>query len=178
MKKSSSTAAAMVLLFSVECNTLWDPWLSSRQQPCDSQDRPCPIDLICNTETHQCDPMDLSIQDGNNPPKCKAFNLFDPALKDRLMPCASSCHSPGKNSVATGAFDMSAAFSSDLTTLQNFCLATLGRVNTSNPASSILILQITPQYLGGTPNHPYKQTDSTALMSFDNVVETWASAEQ
>ena len=61
--------------------------------------------------------------------KCKAFNLFNPAVKDQLVSCAQSCHSPGKNNVANGAFNMSDAGSSDVKALQQLCLSTLGRID-------------------------------------------------
>ena len=110
--------------------------------------------------------------------KCKAFNLFNPAVKNELQPCAQSCHAPGRNGVANGAFNMEAAQSSDEKTLQAFCLNTLGRVDRANPGGSILIKQITPAAQGGTPNHPYKQGDNNALMRFSNAVSAWAKAEK
>lgn len=110
--------------------------------------------------------------------KCKAFNLFNPAVKDQLVSCAQSCHSPGKNNVANGAFNMSDAGSSDVKALQQLCLSTLGRIDRDQPANSILIKQITPQNLGGTPNHPFKQTDAGARTRFVNAILAWAAGEK
>lgn len=109
---------------------------------------------------------------------CKAFSLFNPAVKDQMVSCAQSCHSPGKNNVANGAFNMSDALSSDTKALQALCLSTLGRVDRNSPGNSIIIKQITPQNLGGTPNHPFKQTDATARTKFVNAIQAWATAEK
>jgi hypothetical protein len=110
--------------------------------------------------------------------KCKAFMLFSPAVKDQLVPCAQTCHSPGKNNTAVGAFNMADALSSDTATLQAFCVRSLGRIQPSDPSQSIMIRQVTPQSQGGTPNHPFKQTDATALSRFVNAVQAWATAEK
>lgn len=110
--------------------------------------------------------------------KCKAFNLFNPAVKDQLQSCAQTCHAPGRNNVANSAFNMAASMSSDNAALQAFCLATLGRVFKEKPQDSILIKQITPQAQGGTPNHPFKQTDGGALQRFSNAVTAWAAGEK
>ena len=110
--------------------------------------------------------------------KCKAYNLFDPAVKSQLTSCAASCHSPGKNNVAASAFNMSAVSSSDPAAQQQLCLDTLGRVYKEMPKDSIIIKQITPANLGGTPNHPYKQTDDAARTKFINAVLAWAAAEK
>jgi hypothetical protein len=110
--------------------------------------------------------------------RCKAFTLFNPAVVSGLGTCAQSCHSPGKNNVANGAFNMAAALSSDAKQLQDFCLSSRGRVDRNSPANSILIKQITPQAQGGTPNHPFKQTDAAALQRFSSAVQSWAAAEK
>ncbi|TXH28568.1 MAG: hypothetical protein E6Q99_02300 [Elusimicrobia bacterium] len=110
--------------------------------------------------------------------KCKAFAQFNPAVKNELQPCAQSCHAPGRNNTANGAFNMEASLSSDEKTLQQFCLNTLGRVDRAAPRNSILIKQITPAAQGGTPNHPYKQGDANALTRFANAVDAWAKGEK
>lgn len=110
--------------------------------------------------------------------KCKAFNLFNPAVKNELQPCAQSCHAPGRNNTANGAFNMEGSLSGDDKVLQQFCLNTLGRVDRAAPRNSILIKQITPAAQGGTPNHPYKQGDNNALSRFANAIDAWAKGEK
>lgn len=110
--------------------------------------------------------------------KCKAFGLFNPAVKNELRPCAQSCHAPGRNNTANGAFNMEASLSGDEKVLQQFCLNTLGRIDRAAPRNSILIKQITPAAQGGTPNHPYKQGDANALTRFANAIDAWAKAEK
>ena len=110
--------------------------------------------------------------------KCKAFNLFNPAVKNELQPCAQSCHAPGRNNTANGAFNMEGSLSGDDKVLQQFCLNTLGRVDRAAPRNSILIKQITPAAQGGTPNHPYKQGDGNALQRFANAIDAWAKGEK
>ena len=109
---------------------------------------------------------------------CKAFGLFNPAVRNELVSCAGTCHAPGKNNVAASAFDMSAASSTDLAALKQLCVYTLGRVDKQNPAGSILIKQVTPQGMGGTPNHPFKFTDNTARTRFVSAVQAWAAGEK
>jgi hypothetical protein len=110
--------------------------------------------------------------------KCKAFGLFNPAVKNELQPCAQSCHAPGRNNTANGAFNMEGSLSGDEKVLQQFCLNTLGRIDRAAPRNSILIKQITPAAQGGTPNHPYKQGDGNALARFTNAVDAWAKGEK
>lgn len=110
--------------------------------------------------------------------QCKAFNLFNPAVRSELVSCAGTCHAPGRNNVAAGAFDMSAASSMDMAALKQLCVYTLGRVDKQNPVNSILIKQVTPPGMGGTPNHPFKFNDSTARTRFVNAVQAWAAGEK
>lgn len=109
---------------------------------------------------------------------CKAFAMWNPVVKNELATCAGICHAPGRNNVAAGAFDMSAAASSDMAALKQLCVYTLGRIDKENPANSILIKQVIPAGMGGTPNHPYKITDNAARMRFVDAVKAWAAGEK
>lgn len=109
---------------------------------------------------------------------CKAFDKFNPAVKNELVSCAQTCHAPGRNNTANGAFNMVDATSGDTAVLKQFCISTLGRIDKKMPENSILIKQITPQNLGGTPNHPLKIMDNAARMRFTTAVQTWAAGEK
>jgi hypothetical protein len=109
---------------------------------------------------------------------CKDFKDFNPALVTDLKTCAGQCHAPGKNNTAANAFDMSAANSTDMTMLQNFCVQSLGRINKTTPNQSILLLQVLPTTQGGTPNHPFKYSAASDIMRFSNEVTTWAAGEK
>lgn len=114
---------------------------------------------------------------------CKSFNLFNPAVKDRLASCAAICHSPtgtdSRASQATNAFNMVAARGSVDADIQKLCIYTLGRINLADPAKSVLITQATPVSEGGTSNHPYKlDTPAKDLPGFKTAVMTWAAGEK
>lgn len=109
---------------------------------------------------------------------CKDFKDFNPALVKDLQGCAGTCHSPGKNNSAASAFDMSLSTSTDMTNLQKFCVQTLGRINTTTPNKSILLIQAIPAAMGGTPNHPFKYTVAADITRFTNEVTTWAAGEK
>lgn len=114
---------------------------------------------------------------------CKSYNLFNPAVKDRLASCASICHSPtgtdSRASQATNAFNMAAARGTVDADIQKLCIYTLGRINTADPAKSVLITQAAPVSDGGTSNHPYKlDTPAKDLPGFKTAVMTWAMGEK
>ena len=108
---------------------------------------------------------------------CKDFKDFGPVAKD-LQTCAGQCHAPGKNNSAASAFDMSAASSTDMAALQNFCVQSLGRIATAMPVKSILLTQAIPVAMGGTPNHPFKYSLAADITRFTNEVTTWAAGEK
>lgn len=110
--------------------------------------------------------------------QCKSFNLFNPAVRTELQGCAQQCHAPGRNNVAAGAFDMSMASSTDTAALKQLCVYTLGRIDKQNAAASILIKQVIPPGMGGTPNHPFKFNEATARTRFVNAVQAWAAGEK
>ena len=56
--------------------------------------------------------------------ECKAFDKFNPAVKNELVWCAQTCHAPGRNT-ANGAFNMVDATSGDMAVLKQFCFRTL-----------------------------------------------------
>jgi len=109
---------------------------------------------------------------------CKDLKDFNPAVVKDLQGCAGMCHSPGKNNSAASAFDMSASTSTDPTALATFCIQSLGRINTTMPAKSILLTQAIPVAMGGTPNHPFKYSLAADITRFTNEVTTWATAEK
>ena len=63
--------------------------------------------------------------------------------------------------------------------IQKLCIYTLGRINTADPAKSVLITQAAPVSDGGTSNHPYKlDTPAKDLPGFKAAVMTWAMGEK
>ena len=112
---------------------------------------------------------------------CKAYNLFNPAVKDKLASCAAQCHAPGavdsRASQATNAFNMNAAKFNVDADIQKLCIYTLARISVQDPAKSVLILQAAPVSEGGTSNHPYKLS-AAELPGFKTAVTTWAAAEK
>lgn len=114
------------------------------------------------------------------PPMCKNFAGFKATVKDRLATCAALCHSPqGTDPRKGGAqgFNMAAALGSDDTALGQLCVYALGRINLTNIAGSILLLQPKPAASGGTQNHPYKLTDQT-FPPYDTDVTAWGNGEK
>ncbi|MCS6914392.1 MAG: hypothetical protein RMK29_06305 [Myxococcales bacterium] len=105
---------------------------------------------------------------------CKALDLFGRTVRPTLaMPCATTCHG-GPNSVATNAFNMRAATSTDAAEQMRFCLDALARTNPEYIEQSALLRQVTPPAQGGTPNHPYKLSDPGP---FRQAVAAWVAAE-
>lgn len=113
---------------------------------------------------------------------CMNLAAFDPAVKTQLATCAAVCHSPSgsdpRKNQATGAFNMAAALTSDQTMVAQLCLNSKGRIDKTNPAKSILVVQPQPAASGGTPNHPYKINDATQFNAYMNTIVTWASGEK
>jgi hypothetical protein len=112
---------------------------------------------------------------------CKNYTAFNPAVKGRLSTCAALCHSPtatdARASQATGAFNMAAALGNVDADLQRLCVYSLGRLNLTNLAQSVLIVQPQPVASGGTTNHPYK-LDTTAFPGYQTDVTNWGMGEK
>ena len=116
------------------------------------------------------------------PPTCKNYDVFKASVKNRLAACSTQCHSAtaldtSRRSQATGAFNMAAANGTVEADIQQLCIYALGRLNLTDLSKSVLLLQPEPQTLGGTPNHPYKFSD-TAFPAYSMDVTTWGNGEK
>ncbi len=160
------SACVVLLATSGACTNVWDPWLMERNRSCNGA--ACPSGQICNAVTLVCESEATT-------PKCGGFSQFQASVRNQLATCAALCHSPGQNTQAAQAFDMSDAVSFEPSGPDRFCQSTLTRVNLSNPLQSALILQPTSAAQGGAANHPYK-LDSASLASFRDAVVAWANA--
>lgn len=113
---------------------------------------------------------------------CANLAAFDPPVKAQLATCAAICHSPSgsdpRKAQATGAFNMAAALTTDAAMVSQLCINSKARIDKTNPAKSILVVQPQPFASGGTQNHPYKINDTAQFTTYKNAIVTWASGEK
>ena len=113
-------------------------------------------------------------------PGCKSPDNFNSGVRPLLSGCAAVCHNPKAlnpaAALAAYAFDMSGVLDgADAAATATACARTLARINTAAPATSVVVLQVTPANQGGTPNHLYKVG---SYADFRDAVSTWAMSEK
>lgn len=84
-------ASSCVLTTCMACSSLWNPWRTYRDQPCDPQASLCSEDLVCNPTSNKCEPPPGSDADmGGIPTGALAWRVVSSGTAARLQGVWSS----------------------------------------------------------------------------------------